>query len=62
MARPKRFELLTPRFVVWAGPLKSLRSVTVRKPLLADIGGIREFLNALRYRKVDCLSDSVSSA
>lgn len=29
MARPKRFELLTPRFVVWAGPLKSLRSVTV---------------------------------
>jgi hypothetical protein len=34
MARPKRFELLTPRFVVWAGPLKSLKSVTVRNPLL----------------------------
>jgi hypothetical protein len=37
LARPKRFELLTPRFVVWAGPLKSLRSVTVRKPLLVEI-------------------------
>jgi len=32
MARPKRFELLPPRFVVWAGPLKSLRFVTVNYP------------------------------
>src|SRR5216684_5506115 len=31
MARSKRFELLPPRFVVWAAPLKSLRSVTVRR-------------------------------
>jgi hypothetical protein len=51
MARPKRFELLTPRFVVWAGPLKSLRSVTVRKPRLVEIDVIRTLLNGLRYRK-----------
>ena len=30
MARPKRFELLTPRFVVWWPTLKSLRLVTER--------------------------------
>jgi hypothetical protein len=56
MARPKRFELLTPRFVVWAGPLKSLSSVTVRKPLLVEICVFRRFLNALRYRKIERLS------
>jgi hypothetical protein len=61
VARPKRFELLTPRFVVWAGPLKSLRSVTITKPLFVEIGAIRELLNALRYHKIDCLSDTVSS-
>ena len=27
---PEEIELLTPKFVVWAGPLKSLRSVTVK--------------------------------
>jgi len=37
LARPKRFELLTPRFVVWAGPLKSLKSVTVRNGLNRSI-------------------------
>ena len=62
MARPKRFELLTPRFVVWAGPLKSLRSVTVRKPLLAEIGVIQQLLNALRYRKSECLYRTTSPA
>jgi hypothetical protein len=39
-----------------------LRSVTVRKPLFVEIGAIRDLLNALRYRKIDCLSDTVSSA
>jgi hypothetical protein len=42
---------MTPRFVVWAGPLKSLRSVTVRKPLLVEIGAIGRLLSALRYHK-----------
>jgi hypothetical protein len=51
MARPKRFELLTPRFVVWVGPLKSLKSVTVRKPLVAEIGLIRQLSNGLCYPK-----------
>jgi hypothetical protein len=40
-----------PRFVVWAGPLKSLSSVTVRKRLLVEIGFIRQFLNGRRYHK-----------
>jgi len=40
MARPKRFELLTPRFVVCAVPLKSLRFVTVRSD---TIDGITSF-------------------
>jgi hypothetical protein len=30
LARPKRFELLTPRFVVWGRALKSLRFVPIR--------------------------------
>ena len=51
MARPKRFELLTPRFVVWAGPLKSLRSVTVRTPLVVKIGVDQQVLNALGFHK-----------
>ena len=29
MARPERFELPTPRFVVWGRPLKSLRFVPI---------------------------------
>jgi hypothetical protein len=62
MARPKRFELLTPRFVVWAGPLKSLRSVTVRKPLTVEIGVIRRLLNGLRYRKNERLSPIIPPA
>jgi hypothetical protein len=41
----------SPRFVVWAGQLKSLRSVTVRKPLLVEIGFIRQFLNGRYYHK-----------
>jgi hypothetical protein len=45
-----------PKFVVWAGPLKSLRSVTVRKPRLLEIGVIRRLLNGLRYRKNERLS------
>jgi hypothetical protein len=48
---------MTPRFVVWAGPLKSLRSVTLRKPLLVEICIIRQFLEALRYRKIECSTD-----
>jgi hypothetical protein len=31
--------------------LKSLKSVTVRKPLVVEIGVIRQLLDALRYRK-----------
>ena len=34
MARPERFELPTPRFVVWGPSLKSLRFVTERNRLL----------------------------
>ncbi len=49
LARPKRFELL-PSLVVWARPLKSLRSVTVRRPLLVEIDAYRQLLNAFRYR------------
>jgi hypothetical protein len=31
MARPKRFELLTPRFVVWPSLLKKLRKFANRR-------------------------------
>jgi hypothetical protein len=51
MTRERIDDGLTPRFVVWAGPLKSLRSVTVRKPLLVEIGFIRQFLNGRCYHK-----------
>jgi hypothetical protein len=40
-----------PSFVVWAGPLKSLRPFTVRKPPVAEIGVIRQLLNGVCYRK-----------
>jgi hypothetical protein len=43
LARPKRFELLTPRFVVQARALKSLGSVIARKPLRDQIGFNRPF-------------------
>jgi hypothetical protein len=36
--------------------LKSLRSVTVRKPLLVEIGAIRQLLIAPRYLKSEGLS------
>jgi hypothetical protein len=53
MVRPKRFELLTPRFVVWWGPLKSLKFVTER---IASVEGPLEF-SILRhsdcYRKIE---------
>jgi hypothetical protein len=42
--------------------LKSLKSVTVRKPLVVEIGVIRQLLNSLRYRKSDCLSHTETVA
>ena len=44
MACLKRFELVTPKFVVWCGPLKSLRYVTERSAsfaVLAELSGSR---------------------
>jgi len=32
MARPKRFELLTPRFVVWCDPL-SFHDISAKRPI-----------------------------
>jgi hypothetical protein len=37
------------RFVVWAGPLKSLRSVTVRRPSCALNRYVSQILNVARY-------------
>ena len=51
MARPKRFELLTPRFVVWARSLKSLRSVTVSGPSATGITVKKRNKMALCYPK-----------
>ena len=50
---PEEIRTPDPRFVVWAGSLKSLKSVTVRKPLVVEIGVIRQLMDALRYRKSD---------
>ena len=46
MARPERFELPTPRFVVWGRPLKSLSYVTERSsvvPVPPKFSGSRSF-------------------
>src|SRR5664280_3341187 len=55
MARQERFELPTPRFVVWWGPLKSLRFVTER---CASVTALPEFSSSRSskcYRKPSLL-------
>jgi hypothetical protein len=51
MVRPKRFDLLPPRFVVWAGSLKSLKSVTIRRLYQSENGIEHASSTASRYHK-----------
>lgn len=50
IARPNGFEPLTPRFVVWWGPLKSLKFVTVRNALVAVLPEFSSSHRSDRYR------------
>ena len=48
---PEEIRTPDPQIRSLAAALKSLRSVTARKPLVVEIGVIRQFLNGLSYRK-----------
>lgn len=55
MARSKRFDLRTPRFVVWGRPLKSLKFVPVRNSLVATPLRNSSSHSPCRYRKLAIL-------